>query len=168
MTRSLLFLSVFALGCIDGEGTDSDSDTSTEPLEFDGTKQIFAVEKSCTSDTWTYHFLTDGLAGAFDIDVTQDQSVADPDDGWDEAHALDIEFHNPHWDGQGSPTDDQLRQLPTGDGAHAVAHRVTSPRRTVPRSTTALGRGGPAFSACAGGGHGGGPMPARTTHRLCE
>ena len=103
MNRYIVFLSALALGCIDGSG-DSDSDTAGEPEFFDGTPLVWSVSKTCASDTWTYDIITDGLAGKIEIEVTQDQSVANPADGWDELHVLDITTDDLHWDGQGSPT----------------------------------------------------------------
>src|SRR5688572_1258764 len=103
MNRYIVFLSALALGCIDGSDT-GDSDTAGEVEFFAGTPLVWSVSKACSSDTWTYDIITDGLAGGIEIEVTQDQSVANPADGWDETHVLDISTDDLHWDGQGSPT----------------------------------------------------------------
>lgn len=104
MNRYIVFLSALALGCIDGGPSDSDSDTAGDPEFFDGAPLVWSVSKTCASNTWTYDIITDGLAGKIEIEVTQDQSVADPANGWDELHVLDIATDNLHWDAQGSPT----------------------------------------------------------------
>lgn len=102
MNRFLAFLPALALvACIDGSG-DSDSDSGNgEPDFFAGTPIIWSVSKACTGTTWTYDFITDGLAGGITLEVTEAQSSTNP---WEETHVLDITAHDKHWDGQGSPT----------------------------------------------------------------
>lgn len=100
MNRFFAFLPALALvACIDGG--DSDSDSGGEPDFFDGTPLIWSVSKACSGQGWTFDFITDGLAGGITLEMTEAQASTNP---WEETHVLDINTHDLHWDGQGSPT----------------------------------------------------------------